>query len=306
MADKQEHVEKITVTLEADQQRADAKAVGLSLLTIEAVVNEARETFKKEMERAGKENEELLVKARPFAKGSLEITLELVVFGAAILLQEYPILLKVREVIKDFFTIKRSLKGSAIHVQEGNILIIENSQVKVDRITLQCLNPSSPASKHCSEAFHSIENDPEIKGVCIKSSAIAEPLIRIRRNEFSYYHPETPIAEEHLGQRVRESRETLQIRQPAFDADLTWRFVWQEKKISAKVRDEAFLKQIGAGLIGFVAGDSLDVDLHRLQEYDPAARTYVDRVYVVPRVRGHNRRSVQRILFEPNTDPQHE
>jgi len=292
MGRQQEYTETLTLTYESNGHRADAKAVGASLLAIEAMIAEVHNAFE--------ENEQLLVKARPFGQGSLELPLDLIVFGAAMIIQEYPLFQKIREVIKRYFDIKRRLRGRPIHVEEGNVIIIENSRIQVDQITLQCLNPGSAVSDKCSDAFHDIEGDSEIQAVRILSSTSQEPLIRIPRREFPFFHPETPIGEQNLGQRYKETQETLIIRQPSFEAELAWRFIWRETKISAKVQDERFQRNVEAGSESFAAGDSLDVDLQRLQEYDPAARTYANKQYTITQVRKHNHhhRVEQGKLFE--------
>jgi len=275
-----EHTEPLTITYESDGDRADAKAVGAGLLAVQAVIDE--------FHSACEENEKLLLKARPFAEGSLELPLDLIIFGAAILFQEDPLLQRIWKVISEYFDIKRRLKGQPIQVKDGNIVIIENSPIQVDQITLQCLDPQSTVSRKCSEAFQSIEDDLDIHAIRISYSAARRPLIRISREEFPYFHPEMPIDEQNLGQRHVESQEVLIIRQPSFDAELEWRFIWKERKIGAVVECQRFLENVQAGRESFVAGDRLRVDLRRLQEYDPAAKTYVDtKSFTITRVLEH-------------------
>jgi hypothetical protein len=292
MADQKEHVETLTLTYESSTHRAGARAVGAGILTVQSMIDE--------VQRAFKENEQILVKARPFAEGSLEIPLDLIVLGAVIVLNEYPLLQKVRDVIARYFEIKKRLRGQPIEVEDGNVIIIDNSPIHVDEITLQFLDPGSIVSKTCSDAFRAIEEDLDIKAVRVTSSASSKPLAHVPREEFRYYHPETPIGEQNLGQKREESRETLTVRQPAFEAELAWRFVWHGMKILAKIQDNDFQKRVEEGKESFTAGDRLEVDLCRWQEYDPAALTYVDRQYVITRVHAHNRRPQEesRALFQ--------
>lgn len=283
MPKREEHIETLTLTYESSAHRANAKAIGASILTIQSMIDEVQNAFE--------ENERILLKARPFAQGSLELPLDLIAFGTAVILHEYPLLQKIREVIAQYFDIKKRLRGQPIRVEEGNVVVIENSSIHVDEITLHFLDPSNAVSKRCSEAFHAIEEDPEISAVRVSSSASSEPLARIPRDEFSYYHPDTPIGDQNLGTQYEESRETLIIRQPAFDADLKWRFVWQGTKISARILDEDFQKRVEEGQESFVAGDRLDVNLRRLQKYHPHFQTYVDEEHTITRVWEHNRRA---------------
>jgi len=292
MPESQEHTETLTLTYESNVHRADAKAIGASILTIQAMIDEVQDAFK--------ENERILLKARPFAQGSLELPLDLIILGAAVVLHEYPLLQKIREVITQYFDIKKRLRGKPVQVKEGNVLIIENSSVHVDEITLHFLDPGGEVSKRCSEAFHAIEKDPDINAVSVSTSASSKPLAHVSRQEFNYYHPDIPISEQNLGTQEERSRETLIIRQPAFDADLAWRFVWHGTKISARILHEEFQKRVEEGQESFVAGDSLDVDLHRLQEYDPNSLTYIDKQYTITHVWKHNQRTSEKQgkLFE--------
>jgi len=283
MVEQQIYTEELTISYDSETNRANAEAVGSGLLAIQSVICEVQKAFD--------ENEKILVKARPFAEGSLELPLELIVFGAAMILQEHPLLQKVREVITLYFDIKKRMRGRSIQVEDGNVVIIENSHVRVDQITLQCLNPGSEVSQRCYDAFQSIEKDQEIRAVRVYSSVSDEPIVDIQRDEFSYYHTDTINDEEYLGQKQEESRETLIIRQPAFDAELAWRFIWREMKISAKIQDQEFQQRVESGQESFVSGDSLGVTLLRLQEYDPAERMYVPKQYIITRVWEHNRRA---------------
>ena len=286
-----EHSETLTVTYESDSKRADAKAVGSGLLAVQAIVDEVNNELEV--------NDRILVKARPFAPGSLELPLDLIIcLSAELLIRDYPWLQKLREIIAQFFDIKVRLRGQPIQVEDGNVVIIENSRIHVDQITLQCLTPGSTASQRCSEAFRSIEEDKEIKAVCIKSGEESTPLAHIQRENFPYFHSEASIGTNNLGQRDQESRETVVIRQPSFDAELAWRFVWRDVKIAAQVQDKEFQERIDIGRESFAAGDSLEVDLRRLQQYDPASKTYIDKSYTVTHVWKHNRRSEQKKLFE--------
>jgi|GEM_PF-5638340 len=292
MADQQEYSEELTLTYESDAERASVGAVGGGLLALQAMVNEVQSAFE--------ENERILIKARPFRRGSLELPLELIVFGTVMIIQEYPLLQKLREVLAEFFDIKSRLRGRPIQVEQGNVIIIDNSPIRVDQITLQCLDPSSAVSELCAKAFRDIEEDSEIRAVRVDSSTTDQPLVRINRAEFPYFHPETRIGEQNLGERDETTRETLIIRQPSFDAELAWRFVWQGVKISAKMQHTEFQDQVAEGREAFVAGDSLDVDLRRVQEYDPSARTHVTKRYYITRVweHIHIQRAEQGRLFE--------
>ncbi len=292
MLDQKEHIETLTLSYESSTHRASARAVGAGILTVQSMIDEVQKAFS--------ENERILVKARPFAEGSLEVPLDLIVLGAAIILQEYPLLQKARDVIAQYFDIKKRLRGRPVDVEDGNVVVIDNSPIHVDEITLQFLDPGSTVSKMCSDAFHAIEEDSDIRAVRVNSSASPKPLAHVPREEFRYYHPETPIGQQSLGPKQEETREKLIVRQPAFEADLLWRFVWHGNKIRAKMRAEDFQKRVEEGKESFAAGDCLEVDLHRCLEYDPAVKTHVYKEYTVTRVYSHKRRPKEqtRELFD--------
>lgn len=289
MSDDTQHAEQLTLTFESGTNRADAKAVGDGVLALQTMVSQIQESFQ--------HNEQVLIKARPFRQGSLTVPLDVIAIGAAVMLTEYPLLQKIREVITQFFDIKAKLRGQSFEVEEGNIIVINGGSITVDTITLQCLNPTGMVSQLMAQAFEDAENDPEITAVKISSSAAPQPLARIERPAFRFFQPSTGRPEETPGLRFEESSEVVVIRQPSFDPELVWRFLWRGDKIQAKVQDDEFNQRVAAGE-KFAAGESLRVDLRRTQEYDPQARTYVNRQpYVVTRVHEHIGRPKQRNLF---------
>lgn len=261
-------------------------------MMVQSMIDEVQDTLDK--------NERILLKARPFAKGSLELSLDLIAFGAAIILHEYPLFQQIREAIARYFEIKKSLRGGPIQVEDGNVIVIENSRIPVNELTLRLLDPGGTVSKTCSDAFLAIEEDTEIGGLRVCSSASKEPLAHILRKDFRYYHPDMAAVHQDLGQKKSESLENLIVRQPAFEVGLTWGFIWHGMKIRAKMLHKKFQERVEDGQESFVAGDTLNVTLRRLQKYDPASLTYVDYHYEVVHVRQHNHRAKQQQgrLFE--------
>ena len=83
--DPKRHQEEITISLESKESEVDAEAVASMIRAITAIVAETQ--------RELNANEQILVKARPFSKGSFEIPLDLVLVSAASLF-DTPIILQ--------------------------------------------------------------------------------------------------------------------------------------------------------------------------------------------------------------------
>lgn len=264
--------EKIIVKFgtDPDINEADALAVASSIEAVATMINEVHKEFN--------DNHELLVKARPFAPGSLEIPLDIVVLaavGASLL--DRDIISSVLSIIKEYFTIKNLLKGEVPRIENGRV-IIEGNTIQAQSITINLLKPSSCANQLVSKAMENAERDESIKDIKIVRDSDQERIAHVDRSEFGYYHKiesTVEIPEE----QCRTERTTLVIYGPILDANnsLSWRFkrAIDREMIQANITDEVFLSRVESGE-KFAAGDTLEVDLLIRQKYDKMFETYVD------------------------------
>ena len=78
----------------------------------------------------------------------------------------------------------------------------------------------------------------------------------------------------------------LNIVRLSFDKSQKWEFYYDGNKITAKINDVDFLLKIDSGET-FAKGDSLEVELEILQEFDQTVNTYVNKSYKINRIIRH-------------------
>ena len=82
-------------------------------------------------------------------------------------------------------------------------------------------------------------------------------------------------------------RETLVVVKFSFDSRYTWDFIFMGSRIAAYMKDDQFMLLVSLREELFGAGDSLDVDLDIAQQWNEAARCWVNRQYQIPKVHQH-------------------
>jgi len=264
--------EKIIVNFgtDSDSDKANALAVASSIEAVATMINEVHKEFK--------DNHELLVKARPFAPGSLEIPLDIVVLaavGASLLDKE--VISSILKIVKEYFAIKKALKGDVPKIENGRV-IIEGNTIHAHNITINLLNPSSCANKLVSKAMEEAGRDKSIKDIKIVKDSDQKEIAHVDRSEFKYYRELESIVDVPEEECMTE-RTTLIIYGPILDANnsILWKFkrVTDQKIIQANITDESFLSRVASGE-KFAAGDMLEADLLIRQKYNKMFGEYED------------------------------
>jgi len=255
---------------EPNTNEVDALAVASAIEAVATMIKEVHQGFH--------DNHELLVKARPFAPGSLEIPLDIVVSAAvAASLVNQDVISDILNIVKEYFKIKNSLKGEVPRIENGKI-IIEGNAIKADNITINILQPSSFANQLVSKAMDKASCDDSIRAIEIIKDSEQKKIARVDKSQFQYYHKiettvETPQEE------CRKERTTLVIYGPILAADnrVMWKFIRAKDRetFSANITDETFLSRVASGE-KFAAGDMLEVELLIRQKHDKMFETYVD------------------------------
>lgn len=259
----------------------DASAVGKIVIATDAIFRELHDEFK--------QNSELLLKARPFRKGSFDIPIDVIVLttGALACL---PILEKMLKFLSEYFRLKRELKGVAPRIEKGKI-IIENSHIEVDKIIVNLLEPRNKANQLIAEAFEDIDKDDNITG--FKISRKQEQLAKVKKEEFKYYG----VLPREIKSKEIQVTEDLRVVGPMFDEKGKWILVRNEKKIPVHIADEGFIRQVLTSGEPFRSGDKLRVELLVQQEYDTTLGDYVDKRYTVQKILRHIIRTETGKLF---------
>lgn len=98
--------ESLTIRLGTQGAEADAAAVASTMQAVAAIVEETQIQLKS--------NQQVLLKARPFAKGSFEIPLDLILVGTASLFETHPLLSCILDILKEYLKVRQLLKGHAL------------------------------------------------------------------------------------------------------------------------------------------------------------------------------------------------
>ena len=260
----------------------EASALGKTVIAIDSILKELHDEFA--------QNTEILVKTRPFKRGSFDIPIEIIVLSA-VALYSFPILESMLKCLTEYFRLKRELKGLAPRIQDGK-LIIENNKIEVDKVVVNILDPTNRSNKLVASAFEEIEKDDNITG--FKVTRKKEMLAKVKREDFKYYG--TPAREKRF--KEAETTEVLDVVGPLFDEKGKWTFRREGKIIHANISDEGFIKQtVLKNGEPFRSGDKLRVELLVEQEYDEAMGVYVDKRYTVVQIRKHIKRVETGELF---------
>jgi len=264
--------QKIIVTFgtDPDSNEADALAVASGIEAVATMIKEVHQEFH--------DNHELLVKARPFAQGSFEIPLDIVLLaavGASFL--DRDTIKSILNIIKEYFTIKNLLKGDVPKIENGKV-IAQGDTIQVQNMTINLFRPSSPANQLVCKAMQKALDDKTITCFGIVSDYDGKKIVHVNRSEFEYYQAiETSV--ESPEEECRTERATLFIYGPILDADnkVLWKFVRARDRetFKANITDEPFLSRVASGE-KFAAGDMLEVDLMIRQKHDKMFETYSD------------------------------
>ncbi|MBW8002053.1 MAG: hypothetical protein FVQ80_08515 [Planctomycetes bacterium] len=279
--------ENIVVTLGSTLKSGETNALAVAS-TMEAVA-----TMIEEVHEAFEDNHELLVKARPFSKGSFEIPLDIVLVAVtgASLIQPMSIL-DILKIIKEYFSIKNQLEGEIPRI-EGQNIIIQDNVINVDNITINLMNPNNKANQLVSKALGKLGEDNNIEGMKIINSSTKKEIAKVSKTQFEYYKTVQAIVELPEDQ-VKHDKVVLIIHSLVLEYSerSNWKFIWNGQKISANITDEVFLSKVQTGE-SFCAGDTLKVDMQTMQKYDKMYGTHIDAKRTITKVHKHNKRLKQ-------------
>lgn len=289
MPPEHDTTESLVVRLASEDSQVNATAVSSTMSAVVALIIEAQQQIS--------ENEQLLIKARPFAKGSFEIPLDLILVTAGAMLVSSPLIETVLDILQNYFDIKRSLKGAEPPTTTTSTVTIDGKEVSIGTITLNLLSPTSNANRQMAAATEELEKDQAISGFELLRGDERVSFVTVARSEFSYYKSAPPSALP-PNERDLRSREMLSIASIVFEGTGKWRFNRQGHIIATKIEDAEFLERVQTGIEVFGAGDRLDVALLIHQTLDPATNDYLNKSYIIERVYGHEKRQKQQSLLD--------
>lgn len=212
----------------------------------------------------------------------------------------------VREIIVavgGIFKVAKFLKGSApkqITSIDGSTQITNNTGdiTIIDNRVFHIYQNNKIVRDSVAREFETLENDPSVTGFELLDKEDS-PIVEISKEEFYSLSSGDELAFIPANERVLTETDVLTISTISFDLKIKWSFYYRGNKISAKMSDDAFAKEIDGGE-KFAKGDSLEVDFEITQEFDEAANVYINKSYKIIRIIRHLPRSEQSKLDFPS------
>lgn len=290
--------EQLTVRLASDQGEANATAVASTMTAVASLLSEAQQGLDA--------NKKLLIKARPFEKGSFEIPLDLIVLATGAMFATDPLIGNILnvliddilDVIKKYFEIKNLLQGDNVEKKDDKTIIIKGDNININSTVLNLLDHQCPANQDMSKALENIEQDETISDIELVRGDEPKPLVKVSRSQFGYYKLNVPSSEFERVVRNVESSETLIISAPQLLGNAKWTFIRDEHAVEVKIADQDFLNRVRKGAEMFRAGDRLVVDIVIRQEFNPTINDYENKSFTIKHVQDHKKNDVQPMLFD--------
>lgn len=260
--------EVLSLTLTTPDSAANAAAVASMLHALVVLIEETQDELRIEGEFS--------IRVNPPKEGSLEIPLQIVLFGTTATLFAFnPGLGKLLDTLKSVFDLKKFFKGErptdkAIQdgVSVGNITISGGTNV------INIINQPSVESAF-DQAALDLENDESLTGMKLINKSTGEEIANLPRDEFRYLRIPGPGPSSDAPQdRVRIVEAALTIHSPVLQGAAKWKFVYEGRQISASIRDDVFLEKVRNGAEAFRNGDRLKVRLEIGEKYVAAILDY--------------------------------
>lgn len=219
---------------------------------------------------------EFSIRVNPPKEGSLEIPLQIFLFGTTATLFAFnPGLGKLLDTLKSVFDLKKFFKGEqptdkAIQdgVSVGNITISGGTNV------INIINQPRVESAF-DQAALDLENDESLTGMKLTNKSTGEEIANLPRDEFRYLRiPGHGPSSDAPQDRVRIVEAALTIHSPVLQGAAKWKFVYEGRQISAPIRDDVFLEKVSNGAEAFRNGDRLKVELEIGEKYVAAILDY--------------------------------
>ncbi|MGL4944580.1 MAG: hypothetical protein ACRC46_15470 [Thermoguttaceae bacterium] len=291
-------INPISKVSDDDETLVDAKTVGKVLLALPEMM--------KEFHSKNTASEQLLVKARPFAKGSFEISLELILFGFGAM----PLLLSnadyiqqtIKEILarfKEFIEIKIKLAGEAVQVKGDNNIIINNSTINLDDKVINVINSDNHAESLFRDAINELAQDSEVESLDFQVGSEKETIASIKSSQFKYFTSSTRLVSETIQEkkRVTNERTRLKLKQPDLAGTSKWNVYYDSKTIAVKVKDDDFIAMVKQNTERFGAGDELDVDFETTEIFDTKIGDFRVQGYAITKVHQHLENKQEHMTF---------
>ena len=137
-------------------------------------------------------------------------------------------------------------------------------------------------------AIEAVREDSSVESIAfVENMHVREPSLIIPREGFDQVLDKVELLATVPEGRTRtiSERTHLGVIKAVFERSRRkWQFIWRGIRISASIVDASFFDRLERREIAIAQGDSLDVELAIFQEFDPAARVWINEGYEVVRV----------------------
>ena len=198
--------------------------------------------------------------------------------------------------------IKKHLKGKEPKKveQTDKEAVITNAFDEVEKIDIRIYNilvKDGKIERSISRGFNEIIRLDPIDALYLQDYKNKKKL-EINRQQIEHLSSQSGLLLPEPEKDVRKKLEKAELKviRIVFEPGYMWQFYYQGNKINAVIWDESFYGLIDEGK-KFSKGDSLIVDLEIVQVFDKSVQTYVNKEFIVTRIKKHIPRSEQKKLF---------
>ena len=178
---------------------------------------------------------------------------------------------------------KTEIHGDQVNIKDSNGDVV----FQTNNVTYNLYMNNQAINDAVSNQFKAVADDEEMDAVTVVAN---DRTVTFSRDDFQNMSKKRIVAVDDKEEIIVPAQ--LTISKLVLDnQDRKWEFVYQGRKIHAKVVDEQFWNKIFSGQIRFANGDVLIADLRIVRDYDQTLGAYLDSDYYVQDIRQHLPRS---------------
>lgn len=215
---------------------------------------------------------ELDIKIRAFEQGSFQVVLELAERTASWLFSATGVgyVSDVISIARELYALTKHLGGKrpqSVARSGGQVTIINHygGSIHIDQRSYQIFNSDEAVRRELQKQFEELSAYKEVSGFRFEGG---DEVVRAEQSEFSAMGRPIPTQSDRPEPEVRLLEDVrLLILRPSFDPKLPWDFLYEGRKISARIKDEAILAIVDSGE-RFSKGSRMLVDLEETRFWD--------------------------------------
>ncbi len=238
----------------------------------------------------------LNIRVEAVSPGSFEVWIRLCELGQGVLgtLQATGILGSIESILfifKELFKLKDFLgseKADRIEATDGsNANVVNgNSNIIFNQTTINLYKGTGEVSSLLAEASRAVLSDRQIRSVKIQEEkdGIRSDLIDLGRDRLDRMtEPNSYLIEE--TQTIIKENVEMTLTGLHLEFRGVWRFDYNDRKITAKIKDDDFILKVKNREIMFAHGDIFVVDLKVIQERKPGTPYWMDKDFTIMKVK---------------------